>query len=1066
MRKQINYALGLDIGITSVGWSIINLNKNRIEDLGVRIFNAAESPKDGSSLAFPRRIARGRRRLLRRKAYRVTRVKRLIVKENILSKDELNNLFMNKKVIGVWDARVKALDEEVSREEWAKILINFCKRRGFRSNRKNDSKDKEAGLILESIKRNKEKMEQSNYRTIGELIYNETKNSEDDYTPLRNKFGEYKRCVSRDMIRNEIYVLFDKQREFGNKFATEDIEAEYIKIFNSQRPFSKFEDLEKMVGNCTFEKNEKRAPKNSISAEEFMLYDNMNRLFIVNNGDKRKLSEDERRIIVNEAFNKKEIKYSNLRKLLNLSDEDYFSTLSYSTLKSDKSKTENTRFIALKGYYEIKKAVEHGISKDYWKGIKEHRALLNNIIYVLSIAKTDDEIKHQLALRNVPTEVIETVYDISFSKFNNLSIKALEKILPFVKEGYQYNEACEKAGYNFKAVYEGEKSYKLPVIKIDEIVNPVVNRALAQTRKVINAVIDEYGSPVRINIELARELAKNFKDRKTIEKEQKENRDNKDKIKKELYDLMNKYPTGSEVLKYRLWKEQNCQCAYTQQGISIENLFAPGYCEIDHILPFSRSFDDSLNNKILVLGVENQRKGNRTPYEYFGNNEERWHNFEIWVNGSNLKYNKKNNLLKKKFSEEEQKDFKARNLQDTKYICKYIAGYINNKLIFNEKSEFTKKQKVITVNGRATSYLRAKWGLIKVRENGDKHHALDATVVAVTTQGMVQEISKYSKANELKYIRQGDEFIDIETGEIVKLENYRYLLKDRLPRPWLGFSEELKMRLSDDPKGELEKSPFTSYDKEFIENTVRPIFVSRMPFRKIGGKLFKETIYSNKAFKDGAFISKKNLIDLTLKDMDNIYNYDSDRKLYDAIRERLEKFNGNGRKAFEEVFRKPTKSEKLGPVVRSIKIKSSKIPFNDGISMNKGLVAKEGMVRIDIYEKDEKYYAVPVYRYQISNGEIPQKASLAAKSESEWPLMDETYNFKFSIFKNDLIEIKYKKKEGYFGYYDSFNRANASLTIEFHDNSKTYGSIGFKSGVKEFNKYNVDILGKYNRAKR
>ena len=137
----MKYRLGLDIGITSVGWSVINLDENRIEDLGVRIFNAAENPKDGSSLAAPRREARGRRRLLRRKAYRVKRVKNLIVDKKILTKDELESLFTNKSVIPIWDARVEALDRSVTNEEWSKILINFCKRRGFKSNRKNEVND-------------------------------------------------------------------------------------------------------------------------------------------------------------------------------------------------------------------------------------------------------------------------------------------------------------------------------------------------------------------------------------------------------------------------------------------------------------------------------------------------------------------------------------------------------------------------------------------------------------------------------------------------------------------------------------------------------------------------------------------------------------------------------------------------------------------------------------------------------------------------------------------------------------------------------------------------------------
>lgn len=1062
MKRDINYALGLDIGITSVGWSVINLDLNRIEDLGVRIFNAAENPKDGASLAFPRRLARGRRRLLRRKAYRVKRVRNLIVTRKILSKEQLDSLFTNKNVISVWEARVKGLNEKLSREEWSKILINFCKRRGFKSNRKNEAKDKDTGQILSSINSNIEKMKESNARTIGEFIYNQVMSSGDKYTAFRNKFGAYNMYVSRDIIREEIHTLFEKQREFFNEFATDEIEDEYLAIFNSQRPYSKFEDLEKMVGYCTFEKKKyKRAPKNCISSEEFVLYESINKLSILNGGQARKLTDDERKIVVDEAFKKNELKYSTLRKILNLDKEDHFSTLTYS-IDKDISKTENSKFVSLKGYHEIRKSIEHGVSKEYWQKVKNNRKMLNDIAYVLTLGKTDADIVKQFELRNIKDKaVVDSLLDISFSKFNNLSIEAMEKILPFMKEGYQYSEACEKAGYDFKAIYKGNKSKKLPVIDIDEIVNPVVIRALSQTRKVINSVIEAYGSPIRINIELARDLAKNFKDRKNIEKEQKENRSNVDKIRKELESLMGKEPTGREVLKYRLWEQQRCECAYTQRPISIEELFDPGYCEVDHIIPFSRSFDDSLSNKVLVLGVENQRKGNRTPFEYFGSNPERWNEFEVWVNGSHLNYKKKTNLLKSKLSDEEQRDWKARNLQDTKYISKYIANYINNRLEFKPSDS---KQKVITINGRATAYLRAKWGLIKVREDGDKHHALDAAVIAVTTQSMVRKISQYSKANELSCIRNSDGFIDVETGKEVELEQYDKLRKDVLPRPWRAFSWELKMRLNDDPISELKKSPLESYDEEFIKNTVRPIFVSRVPFRKVGGKLFKETIYSKKSFKDGYFVTKKKLTELKKDDLNNFYNYGCDKKLYDAITERMEQFDYKAKKAFEEELRKPTKNGDKGPIVRSVKIKTN-APFKDGIELNQGLAAKDGMVRIDIYYKDKKYFAVPVYRYQLAQGVIPKRAALASKSEDEWTTMDESYKFKFSIYKNDLIEIKYKKKDGYFGYYDSFDRSTASLTVEKHDNSERFRGIGIKSDVTEFNKYEVDVLGNYHKVK-
>ena len=130
-------------------------------------------------------------------------------------------------------------------------------------------------------------------------------------------------------------------------------------------------------------------------------------------------------------------------------------------MNNDVDKTENTIFISLRGYYEIRRAIEHGVSKKYWEEIKEDRKLLNDIAYVLTLGKTDEDIIKQLRLRNVPDSVIDSVLDISFSKFNNLSIKALEKILPFSKRIWQviikqklYNQGkCLEIlgldGYNF-----------------------------------------------------------------------------------------------------------------------------------------------------------------------------------------------------------------------------------------------------------------------------------------------------------------------------------------------------------------------------------------------------------------------------------------------------------------------------------------------------------------------------------------------------------------------------------------------------------------------------------------
>lgn len=254
----------------------------------------------------------------------------------------------------------------------------------------------------------------------------------------------------------------------------------------------------------------------------------------------------------------------------------------------------------------------------------------------------------------------------------------------------------------------------------------------------------------------------------------------------------------------------------------------------------------------------------------------------------------------------------------------------------------------------------------------------------------------------------------------------------------------------------------STYDDEFIEKNIKPILVSRVPFRKANGKLFTETIYSEKYFKNDKFIDKVKLTDLKEKDLKNFYNYKCDKVLYDAIEKRMIEFKFDAKKAFEDEFRKPTKSGKLGPIVRSVKIVKN-IPFKNKIYLNNGVVKKDGIVKLDVYEKDKKYFIVPIYRYHIANKIRFNKAAVASKPETEWIEMDDSYNFKFSLYKNDLIELRYEKKQGYFGYYCGFNIATASITIEEHDSSNIYGSLGIKTGVLEFNKYEVNVLGKFTK---
>lgn len=213
----MNYAIGLDIGIASVGYAVLALDHDEnplgILRLGSRIFDVAENPKDGASLALPRREARSVRRRLRRHHHRLERIKNLLVSSNLITKDELLHLF-DGNLSDIYALRVKALDYSVTNTELARILLHLAQRRGFKSNRKSDASDKEAGQLLAAVSANVKRMQENHYRTVGEMFY-----KDDLFSKYkRNKSGTYLTTVHRDMIADEAKAIIEKQFNLGKVF--------------------------------------------------------------------------------------------------------------------------------------------------------------------------------------------------------------------------------------------------------------------------------------------------------------------------------------------------------------------------------------------------------------------------------------------------------------------------------------------------------------------------------------------------------------------------------------------------------------------------------------------------------------------------------------------------------------------------------------------------------------------------------------------------------------------------------------------------------------------------------
>lgn len=1061
------YAIGLDIGISSVGWAVVALDNEGspygILNMGSRIFDAAEHPKTGASLAAPRREARSARRRLRRHRHRNERIRRLIVQSGIISEAELDSLF-DGRLEDIYALRVRALDEAVSAREFSRILIHISQRRGFRSNRKSGA-SREDGELLSAVSANAERMKAGAYRTVAELFL-----KCDDYSEhKRNKGGSYIATVSRDMVADEVRLIFAAQRAFGMSFASEEIEREYTEILLSQRSFDEGpggdspyggNQIEKMLGYCSLEPDERRSAKAAYSFEYFNLLTHINNIHIIEGGSSVPLTEEQRKTLIDLAHKSANLDFAKLRKELDLRPQQLFNLVSYRPDMTVEAAEKKTKFCYLKAYHELRRAFDK-LSKNYILGMSREK--LNAVGAVLSIYKTENSIHENLKAAHLTDEELEAALTVgSFSGFGHISVKACDALIPWLEQGMKYNEACASAGYDFKAHGGNERSRYLHLTEADlePVTSPVVRRAVSQSVKVINAIIRERGcSPTFINVELAREMSKPFDERNRLKRENENNQARNGRIMEQIRELGVSSPTGQDLLKFLLWQEQDGRCAYSLAPIPIERLFERGYAEIDHIVPYSISFDDSRKNKVLVLSKENRDKGNRLPLQYLTG--ERRDNFIVWVNSNVRNYKKRAKLLKETISEDEGKNFRERNLQDTKTMSVFLLNYLNDNLEFAPSEK--RKKKVTAVNGAVTSYLRKRWGLGKVRANGDLHHAVDALVVACTTDGMIQKVSRYYKWREGNTVE-----VDPKTGEVI----------NRFPEPWPLFRKELEGRLSNDPAKNLFGLGLPLYGD--AEVPLRPLFVSRMPKRKVTGAAHKETISSPAAQSEGLVVTKRPLTDLKLDKAGGIEGYykpESDRLLYEALTAQLKKYGGDAKKAFAEPFRKPKRDGTPGPVVSKVKI-CEKSTLNVPVHGGRGLAVNDSMVRIDVfYVEGDGYYFVPIYVADTLKPELPNRACIQGKSCNDWKVMDER-DFLFSLYTNDLVRITSRKTlnlkisqkdstlppsievKSELLYYKGANINTASITGVTHDNSYFVRGLGIKT-LESIEKYTVDVLGVY-----
>lgn len=1116
------YRLGLDVGIKSVGWCVLECDENgepiQINALNSRIFDAAEQPKTGASLAEPRRNARGLRRRIRRKSFRLERIRKLFSENGIElfeTQDDLICLKDEYKNLDVVKLRSDALDKKLTEAEFARVLYSLARHRGFKSNKREGAKDSDEGKLLSSIRESEEEMRESGMRTRGEQLY---KKYLLEGKPVHNKGGDYSMCVSRDILVKEIELLFEKQKEFGNNFATDENKEKYLDIFLSQRNFDEGPGKGSQytgshdVKKCEIYRDEDVAAKGTYTSEWATIYQKINNLSIICGGDRRRLSNEERQIAVELAKKVDKVTYKAFRKAIKLDDDYRFSALNYSEKKkSDKKKNEGESksdvveindvvdslacedkgdFITAKNSNKIVKALNDNLKSDI--------ELIDEIAEICTKYKSENLFRSAIAESKIidgrlDEKTIEKLSKIDMKGYGHLSLHVLREILPYLEEGMVYSDAMQKAGHNHsehnfeKQKYLGTKEV---YDAIGGVTSPVVKRALSQTVKVIDAVIRQYGSPYAINIELARDMSMSKDERDKLKKEN-DARAAKNEAIRENIAKLNAMPNSTNVLKYKLYEEQDHKCAYSMETLDINHLFEDGYYEIDHIIPYSRSFDDSFNNKVLVLQRENQNKRNSTPVEYF---ERIGRDYDevlaFWKAVYQKRNRKKLEFLQKK--EINELEWKNRALNDTRYASRMLANLIKDYLLFDEKSK-EKYGRVETVKGAITSYLRRFWGVQKIREDGDKHHAVDAAIIACVTPKTKNKIERYNQIKESRKMRNGQYVL--EDGEICDSDYYDKNSHLVLPYPYKEFINELDARVMDEPVLMQNKLRLLGFNENYLMNA-KPFVVSRMTSRKAKGCINEATVFSSK-YADNKYptvcdgnnviVKRTALANLKLDKNGEINGYfqpEGDVALYNALKQRLVEFDGDAKKAFATPIRKPCNSGQ-GNIVRTVKTYETYTGGGMILEKNKGIVKNDGMIRVDLYSKDGKYFGVPVYVADLYRGELPKRAATQNKPQNEWRVIDDTYTFEMSIYQDDLLHIEnkkgieLKKKKDVENsakaqtktitddlvYFIGFNRSTASIEVEDTTGCYRRDGIGTQN-IGKITKCEIDVLGNVQEIKK
>lgn len=761
------YRLGLDMGSNSLGWFVVWLDDEGapagLGPGGVRIYPDGRDPKSKTSNAVDRRVARGARRRRDRYLRRRKTLIDLLVAHGLMPAEEAARKGLER--LDPYELRAKALDEPMPAHHIGRALFHLDQRRGFLSNRKTENrKDSESGVIKEAAGRLQAALESEHARTLGEFLHRRHRIREP--VRARNKStgakAEYDFYPTRQMALDEFDRIWDAQAPH-HKSMTADARAVIHHAIFYQRPLK-----QPPIGKCSLDPAQGndddegfRCPWAHPLAQRFRIWQEVRNLEITESGKAPlKLSKAQGDLVALALFQNAKLSFDKIRALLKLPPEAKFN------LESEKRQD-------LLGDQTAAKLSGNALFGKLWRSLP----LARQIDIVAQLVGEADEtalIEWLAAEAGLDDSAAARVASAFLPDGHcRLGLRAIGKIMPFMEGGMNYPEAAKAAGYDHAQLPTGEQSPtgylpyygewlqddvlgsgdpRDPVDKRwGRFPNPTVHIGLGQLRRTVNALIREHGAPDEIAVEMTRAFKLSPRQLAELESEQAENQKKNDARREELRKL-GQADNARNLLKLRLWEELNAKdpldrrCPFSGEVIGIARLLSDEV-EIEHLIPFQDSWDDSPANKTVSLRYANRAKGKRTPFEAFGASPvidgRRYVWEDIAQRAAGLPKGKRWRFgpdARDRFNAIG--GFQARQLNETGWLARVAKQYL---------ASVTHPYKIHVLPGKLTAMIRGKWGLNELlpdhnfsdakNRKDHRHHAIDAMVAAMTDRSLLHRMS-------------------------------------------------------------------------------------------------------------------------------------------------------------------------------------------------------------------------------------------------------------------------------------------------------------------------------------